>query len=129
MRISTWSAAARSLPIPIYQQVIAESPDRADAWAGLLSALHATGHDQEAADQEKSMPAAVRAQLEKNVSYQQTMASVYKALGQSQAATALSHRAQQEDAAQHAAPAMDHRDPERVAALQQPAMTRACIAS
>jgi tetratricopeptide (TPR) repeat protein len=92
---------------PIYQQVIAESPDRADAWAGLLSALHATGHDQEAADQEKSMPAAVRAQLEKNVSYQQTMASVYKALGQTQAATAFVQRAQQEDAAQRASPAMD----------------------
>lgn len=92
---------------PIYQQMIAESPDRADAWAGLLSALHATGHDQEAADQEKSMPAPVRAQLEKNVSYQQTMASVYKALGQMQAATAFVDRAQQEDAAQHVAPAME----------------------
>jgi len=92
---------------PIYQQMIAESPDRADAWAGLLTALHATGHDREAADQERSMPAAVRAQLEKNVTYQQTMASVYKALGQTQAATAFVQRAQQEDAVQRASPAMD----------------------
>jgi tetratricopeptide (TPR) repeat protein len=92
---------------PVYQQVIAENPDRADAWAGLLSALHLTGHDKEAVAQLKSAPASVRAQLENNPGYLQTMASVYEALGRSREATMFLGRVEQGYAAQRSAPPSD----------------------
>ncbi len=95
------------LAYPVYQQVISETPDRADAWAGLLSALHVTGHDKEAVDQLKLASASVRAQLEKNPGYLQTMASVYEALGRSREATMFLGRVEQGYAVQRSAPPSD----------------------
>jgi tetratricopeptide (TPR) repeat protein len=95
------------LAYPVYQQVIHESPERADAWAGLLSALHVTGHDKEAVAQLKLAPPSVRAQLETNPSYLQTMASVYGALGRSREATQFLGRVEQDYAAQRSAPPLD----------------------
>lgn len=92
------------LAYPVYEQVIAEDPNRADAWAGLLSALHVTGHDSEAAEQLKGIPPAVRAELEKNAGYLQTMASVYQALGRSREASPYLNRMEQDYAAQSKAP-------------------------
>jgi tetratricopeptide (TPR) repeat protein len=88
----------------IYQQLLTDDPNRVDAWAGLLSSLHAAGSDTEAATQAQQIPAAVRAQLENNVNTLQTMGSVYQALGQSQQALLLLNRVQQIYAAQHTAP-------------------------
>lgn len=90
------------LAYPVYQQVIRESPDRADAWAGLLSALHVTGHDAEAVEQLKLIPAAVRTQLEANPGYLQTMAHVYASVGRSREASAFLGRVEQDYAAQRA---------------------------
>lgn len=95
------------LAFPVYQQVIHESPERADAWAGLLSALHVTGHDKEAVDQLKLASPSVRAQLETNPGYLQTMASVYGALGRSREATQFLGRVEQDYAAQRSAPPLD----------------------
>ena len=92
------------LAYPIYQQVLREAPARADAWAGLLTALHLTGHDNEALAQVQLIPAAARAQLETNLDYLQTMASVYEGQGRSREAAPYLHRAEQDYAAQHAAP-------------------------
>jgi tetratricopeptide (TPR) repeat protein len=92
------------LAYPLYQQVIRENPDRADAWAGLLSALHATGHDQEVVAQIKLIPPGVRSRLETNPSYLQTMAAVYGALGRSREATQFLGRVEQDYAAQRSAP-------------------------
>jgi tetratricopeptide (TPR) repeat protein len=98
---------APQLAYPIYQQVIAENPDRVDAWAGLLSALHLTGHDKEAVTQLQTAPAGVRTQLETNASYLQTMAAVYAALGRSREATMFLGRAEQDYVAQRSAPPPD----------------------
>ena len=92
------------LAYPVYQQVVRENPDRADAWAGLLSALHATGHDQEVVAQIKLISPSVRAQLETNPDYLQTMAGVYGALGRSREATQFLGRVEQDYAAQRSAP-------------------------
>ena len=92
------------LAYPIYQQVLREAPARADAWAGLLTALHLTGHDNEALAQVQLIPAAARAQLETNLDYLQTMASVYEGQGRSREAAPYLHRAEQDYAAQHTTP-------------------------
>jgi tetratricopeptide (TPR) repeat protein len=92
------------LAYPVYQQVLRDDPDRADAWAGLLSALHVTGHNKEAVEQLKLVPAAVRPQLEANPSYLQTMASVYGDLGRSREATMFLGRVEQGYAAHKSAP-------------------------
>jgi tetratricopeptide (TPR) repeat protein len=92
------------LAYPVYQQVLRDDPTRAAAWAGLLSALHATGHDKEAAEQLKLIPPTVRTQLEADPKYLQTMAGVYAALGRSREATMFLGRVEQDDAAQKTTP-------------------------
>ena len=95
------------LATPIYQQLLTDDPNRVDAWAGLISSLHAVGNDKEAAAQAQRIPAAARAQLESHMNYLQTMGSVYQALGQSQQALVLLNRVQQYYAAQHTAPPVE----------------------
>ncbi|MGA1982855.1 MAG: cellulose synthase subunit BcsC-related outer membrane protein [Acidobacteriaceae bacterium] len=95
------------LAYPVYQQVLRDHPNRADAWAGLLSALHVTGHDQDAVEQVKSIPPPVRAQLESNPAYLQTMASVYQALGRSREAAPFLSRVEQDYAAESKTPPVD----------------------
>ncbi len=92
---------------PIYQRVLTDNPSRADAWAGLLTALHTTGRDKEAIAQVQLISPQVRAQLENNIGYLQTMASVYGALGQSREATTFLSRVELYYAAQHTAPPAD----------------------
>ncbi len=85
----------------LYQQVLRESPDRAEAWKGLLAALHSTGRDQEALAQVQQMPPATRAQLEDDVDFLQTMGAVYSQLGQPQQSQIFLRRVQQHYAQQH----------------------------
>jgi tetratricopeptide (TPR) repeat protein len=92
------------LAYPVYQQIVRENPDRADAWAGLLSTLHLTGHDKEAAEQVNLVPQKARTQLESNPGYLQTMALVYGSLGRSREATQFLGRVEQGYAAQRSAP-------------------------
>ena len=87
---------------PIYRQVLAENPDRADAWKGILTALHGSAHDQEALAQAQQIPAGVRHQLENDPEYLQTVGAVYNALGQPREAMVFIHRVQQHYAAQNA---------------------------
>jgi len=61
------------LAYPVYRQVLREDAQNADAWAGLLTALHLTGHDAEATAETMRIPAAIRAQLQANPSYAQMM--------------------------------------------------------
>ncbi len=92
------------LAYPIYQQVLRENPARADAWAGLLSTLHLTGHDNEAVAQVQLIPPAARAQLESNVDYLQAMAEIYAAQGRSREAAPFLNRAEQDYAAERVVP-------------------------
>jgi tetratricopeptide (TPR) repeat protein len=96
---------APQLAYPIYERALSDSPHLTDAWAGLLAALHLTGRDKEAAAQ--AIPTTVRAQLENNISYLRTMASVYGALGQSREAAIYLNRAEQDFVAQNRLPPAD----------------------
>ena len=92
---------------PLYQQVLTKHPDRLDAWKGLLNALHSTGRDQEALAQVQQMPAPVRADLENDVDFLQTIGAVYAALGQPQESQVFLRRVQAHYAALHIAPPAD----------------------
>jgi tetratricopeptide (TPR) repeat protein len=92
------------LAYPLYKQVLLESSNHPDAWVGLVLALHLTGHDSQAIEQLQLLPAAMRARLEADPTYLQTMASVYGALGQSHEAAQFLARVDQTYAAQRSAP-------------------------
>jgi cellulose synthase operon protein C len=89
---------------PIYQQVLTDNPNRADAWGGLLSALHTTGHDKEAVAQVQLISPETRGELEQDVNFLETMGSVYGALGDAHEATIFLTREQQLYAARHTTP-------------------------
>ncbi len=86
---------------PIYRQVLAENPDRTDAWKGILTALHGAGRDQEALAQAQQIPAGVRNQLELDPEYLQTLGAIYNGLGQPQQAAVFINKVQQHYAAQN----------------------------
>ena len=88
---------------PLYNEILTLNPDRADAWKGLLSALHSTGHDQEALAQIEAMPPQVRRELENDPAYLQTVASVYAGLGHPQEAMLFYNRVRQHYSAQRIA--------------------------
>ena len=88
------------LAYPLYQQVLRQQPDRADAWAGLLTTLHLTGHDREAIEQSELIPAGTRAQLESNPAYLETMGAAYAVTGHPENATQLLGREEQSYRAQ-----------------------------
>jgi len=67
------------LAYPIFLQVLQESPDRVDAWSGLISTLHLMRHDADAIAQERAIPADTRAQLEATPGFQQMMAGMASA--------------------------------------------------
>ncbi|HEX3571319.1 MAG TPA: cellulose synthase subunit BcsC-related outer membrane protein [Acidobacteriaceae bacterium] len=77
------------LAYPLYQQVLREQPDRAEAWAGLLTTLHLTGHDREAIEQAALIPPGARAQLETNPAYLEAMSAAYAVTGRPDQATQL----------------------------------------
>jgi tetratricopeptide (TPR) repeat protein len=65
----------------IYHQVLATNPDRADAWKGLIAALTSTHRDNEALQQIAQIPATVRKQLDADIEFVQSEASIYAATG------------------------------------------------
>ncbi len=92
---------------PIYRQVLSESPDRPDAWKGLLTVLHGANRDGEARAQAQQIPQQIRLQLENDPEYLQTMGAVYNGLGQPRQAMVFISRVQQHYSAQHAAAPAD----------------------
>jgi tetratricopeptide (TPR) repeat protein len=92
---------------PIYQRVLSESPDRVDAWKGLLTALHTANRDREALAQIQQIPVATRHTLESDVEYLQTVGNVYNGLNQPQQAMVFLNRVQQRYAQQHTVPPAD----------------------
>jgi len=65
----------------IYNQVLASYPDRADAWKGMIATLAATKRNQQAIEELAQIPAAPRKQLEGDIDFVQTEASLYAATG------------------------------------------------
>ncbi|WP_162538091.1 cellulose synthase subunit BcsC-related outer membrane protein [Granulicella sp. WH15] len=92
---------------PIYQKVLTAEPERLDAWKGLLSALHSTGRDREALAEVQQIPTPVRARLEGDVDYLQTVGSIYSGLGQPAASQNFMARVQQYYTNQRLAPPAD----------------------
>jgi tetratricopeptide (TPR) repeat protein len=80
---------------PIYQRVLSETPDRTDAWKGLLAALHTNGRDQEALAQIQQIPLPVRQKLEQDPEYLQNVAATYNSLGQPAQAALFQARVKQ----------------------------------
>jgi tetratricopeptide (TPR) repeat protein len=78
----------------IYSQVLKANPDRADAWKGMISTLLTTNRNAEALQQIALIPAPVRKQLENDVEFEQSEASVYSANGDIPHAVAYMNRVQ-----------------------------------
>ena len=70
----------------IFRKELDRNPQNADAWRGMVNALHQGNHDREALRQIATMPESVRLRLEQDTSYLQTLASIQSAVGQNQAA-------------------------------------------
>lgn len=66
----------------IYRQVLQAHPDSLDAWKGLIAALQATNHTNEAVQQIAYIPPAVLTRLEADPQFEQTEASLYAAAGE-----------------------------------------------
>ena len=78
----------------LYKQILQAHPDNVDAWRGLIGALQQTNRNSEALEEIKLIPPAVRQQLETDVLFEQTEASLYAAAGDTVNATALFNRVQ-----------------------------------
>jgi tetratricopeptide (TPR) repeat protein len=65
----------------IYRQVLTAHPERVDAWKGLIATLQTTNHTTEALQQIALIPPAVRKQLETDIEFVQSEASLYLAAG------------------------------------------------
>ncbi len=87
----------------IYRSVLSQHPGNLNAWKGLLSALHQTGHDADALAQIQEIPQTVREQLNRDIEYQQTIAGIYSSTGHPQAALGIISRIQAHYYAQHMA--------------------------
>jgi tetratricopeptide (TPR) repeat protein len=78
----------------IYRQVLTAHPDRADAWKGLISTLLLTNRNTEALSEIALIPPAVRKQLESDIDFVQSEASLYAATGDTRHAIEYMNRVQ-----------------------------------
>ena len=76
----------------IYRQVLQAHPDRVDAWKGLIATLLVTNRNSEALAEIAVIPAAVRKQLETDIEFVQTEASLLAATGDTVHATEYMNR-------------------------------------
>lgn len=79
----------------IYKQILQAHPDNLPAWRGLIGALQQTNRNTEALEEIKLIPPDVRRQLETDVQFEQTEASLYASAGDTVNAMALFNRVQQ----------------------------------
>ncbi|MDR3798051.1 MAG: cellulose synthase subunit BcsC-related outer membrane protein [Terracidiphilus sp.] len=78
----------------LYRQVLTDHPDRADAWKGLIAALTATHRDQEALQEIAQIPAPARKQLDGDIDFLETEASLYATTGDTTHAVQYMNRVQ-----------------------------------
>lgn len=74
---------------PLYAAVLQASPESTDAWKGLIAALHQTHRDRDALAELRQIPLTAQRALDRDVAYQQTVAGIYAATGNEQAALQL----------------------------------------
>jgi len=73
----------------IFRNVLTGHPERTEAWKGLLTVLHQTHRDRDALAELRQIPVDTRRSLDRDVEYQQTVASIYATTGNSAAAIQL----------------------------------------
>ncbi len=76
----------------IYRQVLTDHPDRAEAWKGLIATLTITHRDKEALQEIAQIPPPVRKQLEGDIDFLETEASLYATTGDTAHAVQLMDR-------------------------------------
>jgi tetratricopeptide (TPR) repeat protein len=78
----------------LYHQILQAHPDNLDAWRGLIGTLQVTNRNSEALQEIKLIPPDIRKQLESDVQFEQSEASLYAASGDTADAIALFNRVQ-----------------------------------
>jgi tetratricopeptide (TPR) repeat protein len=89
------------LAYAIFRSVLSGRPDSAEAWKGLVAGLHQTHRDRDALAELRQLPPEVRRTLDRDVAYNQTVAGVYAATGNSAAALQLIAQIKQHYRLQH----------------------------
>jgi tetratricopeptide (TPR) repeat protein len=83
----------------LYRRILAAHPERADAWNGLISALLATNRNAQALQEIAQVPPAVRKELESDINFVQSEASLYAANGDTARAMQYMNRVEEHYAA------------------------------
>ncbi len=91
----------------LYHQILEAHPDNLDAWRGLIGTLQLTHRDKEALEEIKLIPADIRKQLESDVQFQQSEASLYANAGDTTNAIALFNSVQRHYASLRQQPPAD----------------------
>jgi Flp pilus assembly protein TadD len=79
----------------VFRSVLAAQPESAEAWKGLIEALHQSHRDRDALAQLRQIPAAARRSLDRDVEYEQAVAGIEAATGNTAAALQLIAQIQQ----------------------------------
>jgi tetratricopeptide (TPR) repeat protein len=91
----------------LYHQILEAHPDNLDAWRGLIGTMQTTHRDAEALQEIKLIPPSIRKQLESDVQFEQTEASLFATAGDTVNAIALFNQVQRHYAALHQEPPAD----------------------
>jgi cellulose synthase operon protein C len=91
----------------IYRGAVERNAKNAEAWSGLVSALHQSDRDPEALQQAASMPDSVRIKLERDPGFLQTLASIQSATGQQRSALRTFDQVEQLYSDRHMEPPVD----------------------
>jgi cellulose synthase operon protein C len=91
----------------LYKQILVSHPDNLDAWRGLIGTLQVTDRNAEALAEIKTIPPDVRKQLESDVVFEQSEASLYATAGDTVNAMALFNRVQKHYQTLHQEPPPD----------------------
>ncbi len=78
----------------LYHSILEAHPDNLDAWRGLIGTMQQTHRDKEALQEIRLIPPAIKAQLEADVQFMQSEASLYAGAGDNVNAIALFNRVQ-----------------------------------
>jgi tetratricopeptide (TPR) repeat protein len=91
----------------LYHQILESHPDNLDAWRGLIGTMQLTHRDAEALQEIKLIPPAIRKQLESDVQFEQSEASLFANAGDTVNAIALFNHVQKHYAALNQQPPAD----------------------
>ncbi len=91
----------------LYHQILEAHPDNIDAWRGLIGTLQSTNRNAEALQEIKLISPDIRKQLETDVQFEQSEASLYAGAGDTVNAVAIFNRVQKHYELLHQTPPAD----------------------